>query len=125
MGRRDEPRQGPGRTGLGQKERLSAAGIEPVNQAIALILLGFVIPSRPTLCPRVPSLSPLAGHTGGTCAPAPLPGEVKKLRAGLCVWGYQDVRHSRAAAACQPYTPARIRLPSISEVQTIIVRYRP
>ena len=57
---------------------VEAAGIEPANQAmenpkqdellpaIALILLGFVIPPRPTLCPRVPSLSPLTGHTGDT-----------------------------------------------------------
>lgn len=61
-----------------QRKAVEAAGIGPVNQAmenprqdallpaIALILLGFVIPSRPTLCPRVPSLSPLEGHTGGT-----------------------------------------------------------
>ncbi|WP_225414444.1 hypothetical protein, partial [Stigmatella hybrida] len=56
-----------------------AAGIELTNKAmenlkqdallpaIALILLGFVIPSRPTPCPRVPSLSPLEGveSTGG------------------------------------------------------------
>jgi len=62
---------------------VEAAGIEPVNKAmenpkqdallpaIALILLGFVIPPRPTPCPRVPPLSPLAGHTEGTCAPPP------------------------------------------------------
>jgi hypothetical protein len=60
--------------------QVEAAGIEPVNKAIenpkqdallpaiALILLGFVIPPRPTPFPRVPPLSPLAGHTGGTCA---------------------------------------------------------
>ena len=52
---------------------MEAAGIEPVSKAIenpkqdallpaiALILLGFVIPPRPTPCPRVPPLSPLAG----------------------------------------------------------------
>jgi hypothetical protein len=57
---------------------VEAAGIEPVNKemenpkqdallpAIALILLGFVIPSRPTPSPRVPAHSPLEGHTGGT-----------------------------------------------------------
>jgi len=60
----------------------SAVGIKPVNRAmenpeqdallpaIALILLGFVIPSRPTLCPRVPSHYSLAGHTGGRCTSA-------------------------------------------------------
>ncbi len=37
--------------------------------AIALILLGFVIPSRPTPFPHVPHLTPLEGHTGGTCSP--------------------------------------------------------
>ena len=39
--------------------------------AIALILLGFVILSRPTPFPHVSPLTPLAGHTGGTCAPPP------------------------------------------------------
>ena len=52
---------------------MEAAGIEPVSKAIenpkqdallpaiALILLGFVIPSRPTLCPHIPPHSPLVG----------------------------------------------------------------
>ncbi len=52
---------------------MEAAGIELTNKAmenlkqdallpvIALIFLGFVIPSRPIPCPRVPSLSPLEG----------------------------------------------------------------
>jgi hypothetical protein len=69
---------GVGSAQSGGQPLLEAAGIEPVNKAIenpkqdallpaiALILLGFVIPSRPTPCPRVPPLSPLAGHTGGT-----------------------------------------------------------
>ncbi len=69
---------GVGSTQGGGQPLLEAAGIEPVNKAIenpkqdallpaiALILLGFVIPPRPTPCPRVPPLSPLVGHTGGT-----------------------------------------------------------
>ena len=52
---------------------MEAAGIEPVNQAmenprqdallpaIALILLGFVIPPRPTPFPRVQHPTPLEG----------------------------------------------------------------
>ena len=58
---------------------MEAAGIEPVNKAIenpkqdallpaiALILLGFVIPSRPTPFRCVPARSTLEGHTEGTC----------------------------------------------------------
>lgn len=57
---------------------MEAAGFEPASKAIeppkqdallpaiALILLGFVIPSRPTPSPHVPPPTPLAGHTGGT-----------------------------------------------------------
>jgi hypothetical protein len=62
---------------------LEAAGIEAADKArenpkqdallpaIALISLGFVIPPRPTLFPRVPPRSTLEGHTGGTCARPP------------------------------------------------------
>jgi hypothetical protein len=74
----------PFRMGLtqgGGQPRLEAAGIEPVNKAIenpkqdallpaiALILLRFVIPPRPTLFPRVPPRTTLEGHTEGTCGP--------------------------------------------------------
>ena len=90
--------------------------------AIALILLGFVIPPRPTPCPRVPPLSPLAGHTGGTCAtpprlhPAP--------RRAVCDWrgppvnvqlAPQPARASPAAPlepSTSPSCGCRVPLPS-------------
>ena len=71
----------PGELSLSGRYGVEAAGIEPVNKAIenpkqdallpaiALILLGFVIPSRPIPFPHVPPLTPLAGHTGDTCGP--------------------------------------------------------
>ncbi len=74
---------GLGLTQGGGQPLLEAAGIEPVNKAIenpkqdallpaiALILLGCVIPPRPTLFPGVPPLPPLEGHIGGTCGSPP------------------------------------------------------
>src|SRR5687768_1872073 len=62
--------------------------------AIALILLVFVIPSRPTPCPHVPPLSPLAGHTGGTCAPPHRPRP--SPRRAVCDWRGPPERAARS-----------------------------
>jgi len=60
---------------------VEAAGIEPTDKtignfkqdallpAIALILLGFVIPPRPMPVPCVQPQTTLEGLTGGTCSP--------------------------------------------------------